>query len=306
MIVLLGPQRFRPTLAGAMRSRGVRGPVAMVTAGWQEREGEDEELRAHVGYDVVNLLLYQRCESIFEQDPELFRAVRRRQDRLRDLQEVYRTRLDRYLEAVRELMGRRGDAALLEPEIADALHTVRELDAHHGERIRAIHEEFEEQWQPAGREAVARQRNEIAESLASVAALTIAGGHVAVLLNRMRLLDIAGLAEGRHLIAWSAGAMVLADRVVVFHDRPPQGPGNAEVLDIGLGRCTGVVPLPHARRRLRLDDRVRVALFSRRFAPALCATLDAGSRLDWGTDEPLLARHVFWLAPDGAVPEVGA
>jgi hypothetical protein len=277
----------------------------MITAGWQEREGEDEELRAHVGTDVVNLRLYQRCESIFEEDAELFLALRRRQDRLRDLQEVYSARLDHYLEAVRELMARRADAALLEPEIADALRTVRELDFHHGERIRAMHDEFDERWRPGERDAVARHRLEVSAGLEGAVALTIAGGHVAVLLNRMRLLDVANLSSGRQLIAWSAGAMVLAERVVVFHDRPPQGAGNAEVLDIGLGLCHGIVPLPHARKRLRLDDRVRVALFSRRFAPALCATLDAGSRLDWNGQDSFDARQVFRLAPDGEVAAVG-
>ena len=49
-IVLLGPQR-RPTLEGVARSLalagpGVSGPVATVTAGWQEREPDDGELSA--------------------------------------------------------------------------------------------------------------------------------------------------------------------------------------------------------------------------------------------------------------------
>ena len=42
-VVLLGPQRLRPTLSGVAGSLGIAGTVAVVTAGWQEREGEDEE-----------------------------------------------------------------------------------------------------------------------------------------------------------------------------------------------------------------------------------------------------------------------
>ena len=40
--VLLGAQRFQPTLAAAVKETGVQGRIAIVTAGWQERE--DEEL----------------------------------------------------------------------------------------------------------------------------------------------------------------------------------------------------------------------------------------------------------------------
>jgi len=304
MIILLGPQRFRPTVADAMRSVAVRGPVAMITAGWQERESEDEELRAHLGLEALNLRLYERCDSIFAEDPELFSGLRAKQDLLRDLQETYRSRLDHYLGAVRDLMELDGDPAHLAPEIEDAVRTVRRLDAHHVARVEAVHAEFERRFEPLGRDAVARQRREIAESLEGVDAVTLAGGHVAVLVNRLRLLDVAPLAQGRHVIAWSAGAMVLADRVVVFHDHPPQGAGNAEVLDAGLGLCPGVVPLPHARRRLRLDDRAGVARFSRRFEPAACITLDDGSRLDWSGGGPGTARGVSRLAGDGTVVAV--
>ncbi len=45
--------------------------------------------------------------------------------------------------------------------------------------------------------------------------------------------------------------MVVCETVVLFHDSPPQGAGNAEVLDAGLGLARGVIALPHARRRLR-------------------------------------------------------
>ena len=49
-IVLLGPQR-RPTLEGVARSLGLglAGPVATITAGWQEREPDDAELAALLG-----------------------------------------------------------------------------------------------------------------------------------------------------------------------------------------------------------------------------------------------------------------
>jgi hypothetical protein len=83
------------------------------------------------------------------------------------------------------------------------------------------------------------------------------------------------------VIGWSAGAMVLGERVVLFHDHPPQGPGYPEVFEIGIGLHRGVIPLPHASRRLDLDDPLRVQLFARRFRPAQCVVLDPKTRIDW-------------------------
>jgi hypothetical protein len=109
--------------------------------------------------------------------------------------------------------------------------------------------------------------------------VAFAGGHVAALLNRLRLFDVASVVGERPIVAWSAGAMALSERIVLFHDSPPWGAGNAEVLDHGLGLCPGVLPLPHARRRLRLQDPRRVDLLVRRFAPLRCVGLDEGSKL---------------------------
>ena len=82
--------------------------------------------------------------------------------------------------------------------------------------------------------------------------------------------------------------MALTDRVVLFHDRAPQSPSHAEVYDEGLGLMEGIVLLPHARRRLRIDDNLRMSVLARRFAPAICVVLDDGVRLD--------------VTPDGGLP----
>ena len=61
------------------------------------------------------------------------------------------------------------------------------------------------------------------------------------------------------MIAWSAGAMALTERVLLFHDRTPHGPSHAEFLDERAGLAARRVLLPHARRRLRIDDPARMA-----------------------------------------------
>jgi len=86
---------------------------------------------------------------------------------------------------------------------------------------------------------------------------------------------------------------------VLFHDSPPWGPGHAEAGEVGLGLVPGVVALPHASERLRLDDAGRVSRFARRFEPDACVLLDAGVRLEWmdGWRSPEARR----LAPSGRV-----
>jgi hypothetical protein len=262
----------------------------------------------HLGGHVVNLQLYHRAEEVFAADPELARALRQRQDLLRRLQEVYRLRLSYALDAARALLTRRGEPELLVPEREAAIAAVRELDRAHLARVAAVHAEVDEQWRPFERPEVARHRDELARLIGGCAAFAIAGGHVAVLLNRLRLFGVAELTGDKPVFAWSGGAMVAADQLVLFHDDPPQGPGNAEVLESGLGLYRGLLPLPHARRRLRLEDPLRVSLLARRFADHDCVALDDGAilrRLDgkwapWGGDG---SRR---LLADGSLAELEA
>ena len=71
----------------------------------------------------------------------------------------------------------------------------------------------------------------------------------------------------------------MCENIVLFHDRLPQGRRDAEVLGKGLGMLPGIVLLPDAKRRLRIQDELRVGLFDRRFSPAICMTLENGSSL---------------------------
>jgi hypothetical protein len=89
--------------------------------------------------------------------------------------------------------------------------------------------------------------------------------------------------------------------VVLYHDSPPQGPGNPEVLESGLGLVRGVIPLPHARVRLRLDDPQRVARFAMRFAPARCVAMDEGARLTVGPVGWSTSPETRELTRDGRV-----
>src|SRR5688500_17347053 len=92
-IVLLGAQRTRPNAGEMLRELGVRDRVALVTAGWQEREADDQALIAELGVPAVNLRLHARGDEVFARDRELTSAYKARQERLRHLQDFYRVRL---------------------------------------------------------------------------------------------------------------------------------------------------------------------------------------------------------------------
>jgi hypothetical protein len=129
--------------------------------------------------------------------------------------------------------------------------------------------------------------------------LVVAGGHVGVLLHVLRLFAVS---VPPLVIAWSAGAMALTERVLLFHDRAAHGPSHAEFLDAGLGWLRGCVLLPHARRRLRTDDPLRMAELAVRAAPACCVVLDDGVRLDLDTGLPPDARVVTLDGTIGTAP----
>jgi hypothetical protein len=279
--ILLGPQR-RPTLDGVVRSlalgSGLASPVATITAGWQEREPDDAELSAHLGGQAVNLALYRRWLDVQDRDPEYFAGARRLADTLAELQDLYLLRLDYALRAVYAVQRRSAEA------VPDAVAAVRELDTGHLRRVNGARLEFFERLAPHDRPVIAEHRAEVSAVLAGAAALVVTGGHVGVLAEVLHLFNVAAALNGAPVIAWSAGAMALADRIVLFHDRSPQGPGHAEVWGSGLSLVRDVVLLPHARARLLLDDTARMAVFARRFAPARCVPLEAGTRIDVSSD----------------------
>ena len=301
-VTLLGPQR-RPTVDAVAASLPAGEPVATVTAGWQEREGDDAELSKLLGSRDVNLGLYRRWLDVAERDPAFAAGERTVQEVVGELQALYLLRLDHALQAVYEIGRRSGTDRLRASVLAESLAAVRDLDAAHLHRVSEARLEFYAEMRPHDRPVIAGHRAEVAQVLAGAAALVVAGGHVGVLADVLHLFNVAAAVRSP-VIAWSAGAMALAERIVLFHDRSAHGPGHPEVYASGLSLVRGMVPLPHARARLLLDDAPRMAVFARRFAPARCVLLENGTRIgiDNGTWPP--ATRV--LAADGHVTTLEA
>jgi hypothetical protein len=305
-VTLLGPQIRGPILAEVLRELQLTGPFVSITAGWQEREGEIDELSSHVGQEIEDLGLYSFAEQSFATDAELRLAHRRRQARLAEMQDIYRLQLEHRKRAARELFEHGGDPKVVRAARRQAIAALRRLDRSHLLAIRRVHAEFEAEARLSERPTIVAAARALRGRIAKANAILMAGGHVAVLLNRLRLFGGAQLLGGKPLIAWSAGAMVASELVVLFHDHPPQGAANLELLDEGLALARAVVALPHAQTRLRLHDPTRVALISRRFAMARCVALDQGSMVHLHDGRLALQSRAWQLARRGGLTEVAA
>jgi hypothetical protein len=295
--VVLGPQR-RPTLDRVIRTLDIEGPIATVTAGWREREPDDAELDGYLGGRGANLRLYARWLDVLERDPELADAEREHRTVVDQLQELYLVQLDAVLRALAEVR-RRGTEGVRDGVLADAEESVRLVDQRHLERVRAERERFAQVWRPAERAAVAEHCAAVRHVLERVGCLVVAGGHVGVLLHRLRLFGVDALLPPT-VVAWSAGAMALTERIVLFHH---VGSGNPEFAEYGLGALPGCVLLPHARRRLPVDDPERMAELVARVAPSRCLVLDDGVRVDIGADGSL-SPGARVVTPEGRVGTV--
>lgn len=304
-VVLLSPQRRRPNLGTVLAMMGAEGPFAVITAGWEEREGEYDDLEAHLGQQVTNLRLYERLEQAFASDRNLAAAYRERRTLLREQAELYRLRLATLCGGWHDLPRHHVRPELVEVERASVVQSIRDLDAHQAGRVSEIVREFDEAWRPAERPSLAGHVEEVRKAVMDAEGILVAGGNVAVLLNRLRVFGMERWLRERPVFAWSAGAMALAERVVLFHDRPPQGPGHPEVLDAGLGLVAGVAPLPHGEERLDLADRERVRLFAQRCAPAAPTLLEQGAAMAWnGRAWRTLVGRPRRLTHEGLVEEV--
>ena len=144
------------------------------------------------------------------------------------------------------------------------------------------------------------------ETVKGAGAILIAGGHVAVLLNRMRLFGIDKLLHDRRVIAWSGGAMALCQNIVLYHDHAPEGRRKPEVLGAGLEKVPGIVALPGAAQRLEREDRHWLALYARRFSPSKCITLNPGVLLQFDDGRLTRADEATRISLRGRMKQVRA
>lgn len=254
--------------------------MALISAGWRYDEDRDEPLCAEIGMTVHNLRLYDAYVELEREAPDLARAYARKQAELMAAKDRYRMALGPAMATSCALWTARRDPRC--PFYLQSIAHVRSLDAlFHDEALRlhaAFDAEVRPQRHPMVRATVARAR----DILAGCQAVLVAGGHVGILRNRMAFFGMGELLRGRTVVAWSAGAMVLTERVFLYHDHTPGAHQPAELLDRGFDLVSGVVYLPHAATRLNTHDADALRILVARLAPSTVVTLEPGALLAGG------------------------
>jgi hypothetical protein len=283
--ILLGPQRFTVKATTALRSLETEGPVAVINAGWEEREDDTAELDAALDGRARNLRLFHRLGDVLLKDATFAAAASRFRVRHDELTGLYRTRLDHVKEevyAVSALVpihpaGVHHSAAYR--GLLDAVENVRRTDDWYLRELGLLYAALAEEGRTEATGVIGWHRGEIQAALIGCAAMVLPGGNIRSLMSAIRLFQVDIPAE-MPVVAWSAGAMALTDRIVLFHDFGSTAARETELFDFGLGRIKGVVVFPHARRRLRMDDPNRLSILAQRFHDAECVVLDDGTLLD--------------------------
>ncbi|MSQ00450.1 MAG: hypothetical protein EXR71_00990 [Myxococcales bacterium] len=296
-LTLLGPERPDGVLPELLVKHGVTGPVGLISAGWRYDEARDEPLRAAIPNEVKNLRLYERFRSLERDAAELMSRYTAKQDLLRRIKDRYRMRVQAGLDSAYALL--REFRTPTDKWFLHAVQQLRETDDLFLSEARVLHEMFEQQARPGDHPLVRREREGVRADLDGCAALLIAGGHIGVLRNRCVFLDVGPVLTQRPLYAWSAGAMLLTERVLLYHDHTAYGPGTAEFLDHGLGLLRETVLLPHARERLNLTDTIHLSVLAHRLLPRKAVCLQNGAIYEDGvyTGKPGAA---FILTLDGS------
>lgn len=293
--VVLGPQPGRISLGPGLEALDLPpGPVAAITVGWRETEPVLKEV-AHeledLGREAAPLHIGERVGRIFQRDPGLAESHRTLQDGLLAEERLYGARLRRAVETAHEIARPTFGEKYRAPYAEEAWRAILEADRFHVERHAALWQEFRETVRLHERPALREEKEEVERLLAASAAVVLTGGHVAVIRNRLLLLGLQDALARLPILAWSAGAMVLTPRVVLFHDRLPGGSAHPEILGDGFSVLPGLALFPDAGLRLDLEDRQSLGELSGRVAPDRAVLLEPGDAIRWD------GRR--WSAPGG-------
>lgn len=131
-------------------------------------------------------------------------------------------------------------------------------------------------------------RDEFRNRILSANSIFLFGGHMPVLLNRLKFFDLRdafreALCRGTNFYTVSAGSMALADKVIVYDDFGHAAEGGHgrefEFFDKGLGLVTKVAIFPHCMDRIQTDDPDNLSYLANRFSSGVCVGLNEKSFL---------------------------
>jgi hypothetical protein len=271
----------------------------LVSAGWEEDEEDDQWVRDALDVPVVNSHLYGLADRLFQDDPEVLRLLRERQDRLRDLREINAWQTENLFALARELWQRIEENAAAVGPFHQTMAHLREVDRTYLRSVSTVIKEYDQRIAPQVRPSLQAYRSAVLQRLDGCQALLIAGGHVGVLLNRLNLCRLL-----RHvslpIIAWSGGAMALGERVFFYDHFIPHAKKEVELSRQGLRMYVGLQVFPRAEERLNLQDHNELALLARRIE-APCLLLESNSEIRWNSDGTLQTVNVRVADANGGV-----
>lgn len=134
-------------------------------------------------------------------------------------------------------------------------------------------------YDPAWRAARERLERRILEANAII----LFGGHLDLLLDALRFFRLRealaeALRRGTTLVAMSAGAMVLCERVIIYDDFATRR-RDFQLYDRGLALVRDIQLFPHCMERIQTDDPDNLAYLARRFRHHACVGLNQRSFL---------------------------
>ncbi|EYF00663.1 Type 1 glutamine amidotransferase-like domain-containing protein [Chondromyces apiculatus] len=151
-------------------------------------------------------------------------------------------------------------------------------------------------------------RERLEQRILDANTILLFGGRLDLLLDALRFFRLReplaeALRRGAQIVAMSAGAMSLCERVIVYDDFA-ETPRDFQLYDRGLGLVRDLQLFPHCMERIQTDDPDNLAYLARRFRHQACIGLNQRSFLfleltprratSWGNDDA-----VYRFGPDG-------
>ncbi|MBX3418496.1 MAG: hypothetical protein KF851_12900 [Pirellulaceae bacterium] len=300
-LLLLGEQRDQPRLQTALERWKISGPVGLVAAGWEEDENDDLWVRDSIRNPVINTMLYELADELFARDPAVLALLRERQDHLRELRDVYQIQLQHFCAIIRGLLIRRETQRTVAEPLDLTFSQLRKVDAQYLTSVAGVIRKYDRELSPKNRPSIVAYQKVVVKRLATCQALLIAGGHVGVLLNRLRLSRLLNQVP-LPTIAWSGGAMALGE-VIFFYDHfHPHSGQETELSRHGLKCYRGVQVFPRAEQRLDLHQPVEMAMLAGRIV-SRSLVMDNESELEWSGKKLIHAVNVREISADGLLKE---
>lgn len=172
---------------------------------------------------------------------------------------------------------------VLSRELQQALDTLEANDDHLVELLDEIEQRVFDAaglaYDPAWRAAQERLERRIL----GANSIILFGGHLDLLLDALRFFRLRdalaeALRRGTQIVAMSAGAMVLCERVIVYNDLAATR-RDFQLYDRGLALVRDIQLFPHCTERIQTDDPDNLAYLARRFRHHVCVGLNQRSFL---------------------------